>query len=151
MSSLNAIEEVELAEELIAIHPWAEQARFARSGGEAMTIAVRIARAATGRERIAFCGYHGWSDWYLAANLGPGESQATGRDRDRVNDSSPGVDSLRAHLLPGLEPAGVPRGLAGTALPFNYNRLDELSDWLTRQGHEIAAVVMEPTRSDLRS
>ncbi len=147
MSSLNAIEEVELAEELIAIHPWAEQARFARSGGEAMSIAVRIARAATGRERIAFCGYHGWSDWYLAANLGPGEPQATGRGRDSVNDSSPGVDSLRAHLLPGLEPAGVPRGLAGTALPFNYNRLDELSDWLTRQGHQIAAVVMEPTRS----
>lgn len=142
MSSLNAIEEVELAEELIAIHPWAEQARFARSGGEAMSIAVRIARAATGRERIAFCGYHGWSDWYLAANLGPGEPPAAGHDGDNASG-----DSLRAHLLPGLEPAGVPRGLAGTALPFNYNRLDELSDRLTRQGHEIAAVVMEPTRS----
>lgn len=142
MSSLNAIEEVELAEELIAIHPWAEQARFARSGGEAMSIAVRIARAATGRERIAFCGYHGWSDWYLAANLGPGQPDATLSRGDRSTG-----DPLRAHLLPGLEPAGVPSGLAGTALPFNYNRLDELSDWLARQGNEIAAVVMEPTRS----
>jgi len=131
MSTLNAAEEVELAELLIELHPWAEQARFARSGGESMAVAVRIARAATGRDKIAFCGYHGWSDWYLAANVNPAGAG----------------DSLQGHLLPGLAPAGVPRGLAGTALPFTYNRLDELEQLVARHGSELAAVVMEPTRS----
>jgi len=131
MSSLNAAEEVELAELLIALHPWAEQARFARSGGEAMAIAVRVARAATHRDKIAFCGYHGWSDWYLAANLHPADA----------------VDGLQGHLLPGLDPAGVPLGLTGTALPFTYNCLDELQQHVAHHGREIAAVVMEPTRS----
>lgn len=133
MSSLGAAEEVELAELLIELHPWADQARFARAGGEAMAIAVRIARAATGRDRIAFCGYHGWSDWYLAANHGEDAGQTD--------------DRLKPHLLPGLDPTGVPRGLAGTALPFTYNRLEELRRWLQRYPGEIAAVVMEPTRS----
>ena len=131
MSTLNAAEEVELAELLIELHPWAEQVRYARSGGESMAVAVRIARAATGRDKIAFCGYHGWSDWYLAANV----------------TSAGDEDSLRGHLLPGLAPAGVPRGLAGTALPFGYNRLDELREIVARHGNELAAVVMEPTRS----
>ena len=126
MATLNCPEEVELAELLVEIHPWAERVRFARGGGEAMAIAVRIARAATGCDKIAFCGYHGWHDWYLAANLGS--------------------DSLDGHLLPGLEPAGVPRGLAGTALPFHYNRLDELAVILDAHAGEIAAIVMEPIR-----
>ncbi len=131
MSSLNVAEEVELAELLIELHPWAEQARFARSGGESMAVAVRIARASTGRDTVAFCGYHGWSDWYLAANLNPaGEG-----------------DGLQGHLLPGLAPTGVPRGLAGTALPFTYNRLHELEQLVAQHGSELAAVVMEPTRS----
>ena len=110
MSSLNSAEEVELADLLVELHPWAEQTRFARSGGESMAIAVRIARASTGRDKIAFCGYHGWSDWYLAANLNPAGA----------------ADNLQSHLLPGLAPAGVPRGLAGTVLPFTYNRLDRI-------------------------
>lgn len=131
MSSLNAAEEVELADLLIEIHPWAEQARFARSGGESMAIAARIARASTKRDKIAFCGYHGWSDWYLAANLNPDGAS----------------DDLHGHLLPGLAPTGVPRGLAGTALPFTYNRLEELEQIVARHGNELAAVVMEPTRS----
>lgn len=129
MSTLNAAEEVELAELLLELHPWAEQARFARCGGESMSIAVRIARAATGRDRIAFCGYHGWSDWYLAANLNAGD------------------DSLRGHLLPGLAPAGVPKGLAGTALPFAYNQIHELERIVATHGRDLAAIVMEPTRS----
>ena len=131
MSTLNAAEEVELAELLIELHPWAEQVRYARSGGESMAVAVRIARAATGRDKLAFCGYHGWSDWYLAANV-----HADGA-----------TDELRGHLLPGLAPNGVPRGLAGTAMPFTYNRLNELEQIVARHGSELAAVVMEPTRS----
>jgi glutamate-1-semialdehyde 2,1-aminomutase len=127
-STLNAPEEVELAELLCQLHPWADMVRFARSGGEAMAIAVRIARAHTGRDRVAFCGYHGWHDWYLAANLA--EERA-----------------LDGHLLPGLEPAGVPRGLLGTALPFRYNHLDELEGIVSKHQGELAAIVMEPIRN----
>jgi glutamate-1-semialdehyde aminotransferase len=127
MCTLNCPEEVELAETLLHLHPWAEMVRYARGGGEAMAIAVRIARAHTGRERIAFCGYHGWHDWYLAANLAD--------DRN-----------LDGHLLPGLAPRGVPRALAGTALPFRYNSLGDLEEIVRKHGKEIAAVVMEPVR-----
>ena len=70
LSTLNAPEEVLLAERLIEINPWAGMVRFARSGGEANSIAIRIARAASGRDGVAVCGYHGWHDWYLSANLG---------------------------------------------------------------------------------
>ena len=56
MASLNSYEEVMLAEKLIALHPWADMARFARTGGEACAIAARIARAASGKDKIAFCG-----------------------------------------------------------------------------------------------
>lgn len=130
MCTLNAPEEVELAELLCELHPWAERVRYARTGGEAMAVAVRIARAATGRDVVAFCGYHGWHDWYLAANLAR-------------------EGSLDGHLLPGLEPAGVPRGLTGTALPFRYNDIAELERIVDRMDGDIAAIVMEPTRSEL--
>ncbi|MEB3325061.1 MAG: aminotransferase class III-fold pyridoxal phosphate-dependent enzyme [Cyanobacteriota bacterium] len=126
MSTLNCPEEVWLAERLVQLHPWAEMARFARSGGEANAIAIRIARAATGRETVAICGYHGWHDWYLATNL--------------QNDSG-----LAEHLLPGLEPNGVPRSLAGTVQPFSFNRLDQLES--IAASHELAAVKMEVQRS----
>ena len=69
MTTLNTYEEVELAEKLIDLHKWAEQVRFARTGGEACSIAIRLARAATGKDKILFCGYHGWHDWYLSANI----------------------------------------------------------------------------------
>ncbi len=121
-------QEVELAEQLLGLHPWAGKVRYARGGGEAMMMSVRIARAATGRSGIAFCGYHGWHDWYLAANLG-----ATG--------------ALDGHLLPGLEPKGVPRELQGTSVPFRYNDLASLDQALQRLGSNLAAVVMEPMRS----
>jgi glutamate-1-semialdehyde 2,1-aminomutase len=126
MSTLNCPEEVWLAERLVDLHPWAEMARFARSGGEANAIAIRIARAATGRDTVAICGYHGWHDWYLATNL--------------KNDSG-----LEEHLLPGLEPNGVPQGLAGTVKPFSFNRLDQLER--IASNHDLAAVKMEVQRS----
>lgn len=127
MSSLNCPEEIELAQLLIELHPWAQCVRYARSGGEALAIAVRLARATTRRDVIAFCGYHGWSDWYLAANL-------------------TASDALDTQLLPGLNARGVPRGLQGTALPFHFNQLDELQAIVHEHGHNLAAVVMEPTR-----
>jgi len=127
ISTLNCPEEVALADVLCKLHPWAEMARFARCGGEAMAVAVRIARSATGRSRVAFCGYHGWHDWYLAANL-----------------SEP--DALGAHLIAGLAPDGVPQQLAGTAVPFHYNRADELTAIVDGPGEPLAAIVMEPIR-----
>ena len=127
MCTLNCPEEVELAEKLIRLHPWAEQVRYARCGGEAMAIAVRIARAHTKKDSVAFCGYHGWHDWYLAANL--------------ADDKS-----LDGHLLPGLAPAGVPRGLKGTSMPFQYNHMDELAAIAEQQEGNLAAIVMEPIR-----
>lgn len=127
MSTLNPPEEVVLAERLFALHPWARQARFARTGGEIAAAAVRIARATTGRSRIAICGYHGWHDWYLAANLGE-------------------EDALDGHLLPGLEPDGVPRELRGTALTFAYNDRTAFEALVAQHGGSLAAVVMEPCR-----
>lgn len=127
MSTLNAPEEVELADRLCELHPWADMVRYTRSGGEAMAVAVRIARAHTCRDRVAFCGYHGWHDWYLAANLAE-------------------ECALDGHLLPGLDPAGVVRNLAGTALPFRYNRLDELETIAAGHRGALAAIVMEPLR-----
>jgi glutamate-1-semialdehyde 2,1-aminomutase len=126
MSTLNCPEEVYLAEKLIELHPWADMVRFARSGGEANAIAIRIARAATGKDKVAICGYHGWHDWYLAANLG-----------DEKN--------LAGHLLPGLEPNGVPAGLRGSVLPFNYNRIDELENLLSN--HDVGVIKMEVSRN----
>ena len=126
-STLNCPEEVELAELMCKIHPWADMVRYTRSGGEAVSLAIRIARAATGRDKVAFSGYHGWCDWYLAANLG-------------------GDDALDGQLMPGLEPAGVPRGLKGTALPFYYNKLEELERIVSEHGNELAAIIMEPER-----
>src|SRR5262245_37096354 len=104
MYSINHELEVELAEELCNTIPCAEMVRYAKCGGEACAIAVRIARGATGRDKVLFCGYHGWQDWYLAANLA---AEA----------------NLNAHLFPGIEPIGVPAALAGTALPFPYGNL----------------------------
>ena len=66
MSSLNSVHEITLAEKLIELHKWPEMARFTRSGGEANSLAIRIARAYTGKKDIAVCGYHGWHDWYLS-------------------------------------------------------------------------------------
>ena len=126
MSTLNCPEEVFLAEKLVELHPWAAMVRFARSGGEANAIAIRIARAASGKDKVAFCGYHGWHDWYLSANLG----------------DEKGLDG---HLLPGLEPNGVPRNLRGSVLPFSYNNFAELEALVS--AHDIGVIKMEVARS----
>lgn len=128
MSTLNCPEDVYLAEKLVELHPWSDMVRFARTGGEANAIAIRIARAATGRDKVAFCGYHGWHDWYLSANLTE-------------------TDNLMNHLLPGLEPRGVPTELKNTAYPFKYNQFDELEALINQ--HEIGVIKMEVTRNEL--
>ncbi|HJP33111.1 MAG TPA: aminotransferase class III-fold pyridoxal phosphate-dependent enzyme [Candidatus Latescibacteria bacterium] len=120
---------VELAELLVRLVPSAEMVRYAKGGGEACTVAVRIARGVTGRDKVLFSGYHGWHDWYLAANLGE--------------------ERLAGHLFNGIDPIGVPQGLEGTAMPFEYGDLDQLEDLLRANDSEVAAIIMEPMRTEL--
>ena len=126
MSTLNCPEEVYLAEKLIEINPWADMVRFARSGGEANSIAIRIARAASGKDNVAICGYHGWHDWYLSANHNQG-------------------DDLSSHLLSGLNPNGVPKNLKNTVYPFNYNNFEELLSIVNT--NNIGVIKMEVVRN----
>lgn len=126
MTTLNCPEEVYLAEKLVEINPWADMVRFARSGGEANAIAIRIARAASGKDKVAICGYHGWHDWYLSTNIGDDEG-------------------LDAHLLPGLSPNGVPKNLKGTTLPFMYNDFEGLKKLV--ETNEIGVIKMEVSRN----
>mgnify|MGYP001158503533 CR=1 FL=1 len=127
MSTLNCPEEVSLAEKLIEINPWADMVRFARSGGEANAVAIRIARAASGKDKIAICGYHGWHDWYLS-----------------VNHNTEG-DNLNEHLLPGLDPNGVPKDLKNTVFPFEYNNYEQLLRIVDE--HDIGVIKMEVIRN----
>ena len=127
MSSLNSPEEVHLAEELLEINEWADMVRFARTGGEANAIAIRIARAASSKSKVAICGYHGWHDWYLSANL---QSQ----------------DNLGNHHLKGFYTAGVPKELEGTTLAFRYNHIEELEKIINE--HDIGVIKMEVMRNE---
>lgn len=129
MCTLNAPEEVELAELLLELHPWADMVRYAKAGGEAMAMAARIVRAHTKKDIVLVCGYHGWHDWYLAANLIKG-------------------DPLGAVHLQGLEPVGVPHDLAGSNLIFHYNDLGHFKELVEQYRGQLAAVIMEPIRND---
>ncbi len=126
LTTLNCPEEVYLAEKLLSMHPWAGKVKFAITGGEANAIAIRIARSASGRENIAFCGYHGWHDWYLAANL---------KDEN----------SLDKHLMPGLNPLGVPSNLRNISFGFQYNDISQLKKLVNQKN--IGVIIMEVSRS----
>jgi len=126
LSTLSCPEEVYLAEKLIEINPWADMVRFARTGGEANAVAIRIARAASAKDKVAICGYHGWHDWYLSANHN-------------------GEDDLSNHLLPGLNPNGVPKSLKDTVYPFHYNNYDELLRLV--ENNDIGVIKMEVVRN----
>lgn len=125
-STFNCPEEVYLAEKLVDLHPWSNMVRLTRTGGEACTIAIRIARAVSGKDKVAFCGYHGWHDWYLAANLSD-------------------LKNLEGHLLQGLEPNGVPKELKGTSVPFYYNDFKSLKKIVDND--DIGVIIMEVTRN----
>ncbi|WP_420187046.1 aminotransferase class III-fold pyridoxal phosphate-dependent enzyme [Bacteroides pyogenes] len=127
LTTLNCPEEVYLAENLLQMNPWAGGVRYTRGGGEANSMCVRIARAFSGKDKVAICGYHGWHDWYVSVNLG--ES-----------------DALAGHLLPGIPTGGVPKGLRGTAIPFHYNDYEELLG-IVDTNPDLAAVKMEVCRN----
>jgi glutamate-1-semialdehyde aminotransferase len=128
--TLNSSLEIELAEELIATIPSAEMVRYTKGGGEACAVAARIARGATGRDVILFCGYHGWHDWYQAANFGV----------DPASGEYP---------FAGIEPIGVPHALKDTVIPFAYGDSAMLNRLLAEHRGEVAAIMMEPARSEL--
>ncbi len=128
MCTLNSPEEVALAKLLLGLHPWAEMVRYTRTGGEAMAVAVRIARAYSRKDTVLFCGYHGWHDWYLSANLSSDKA-------------------LDGQLLPGLAPQGVCRQLKGTAFPFRYNDTEGFLKLFSRYKNKTGAIIIESIRN----
>jgi glutamate-1-semialdehyde 2,1-aminomutase len=130
MSTLNCSEDVDLAKILIDLHPWAGGVKFCRTGGESMSIAVRIARAHTGKDKILFCGYHGWHDWYLASNIKSNKN-------------------LNYHLLPGISPKGIPKNLRDSVIPFKFNDYNDLEKIVKKNAKKCAAIIIEPAREKI--
>ena len=128
MSTLNCPEEVYLAEKLLKLHRWADKVRFTRSGGEANAVAIRIARAYCTNHKVAVCGYHGWHDWYLAANL---------ENKSNLNN----------HLLNNLKPHGVPKSLKNTIFSFKYNDFENLRNIINK--NKIGIIKMEVVRDEM--
>ena len=128
MCTLNAVEEVDLAKKLLNIHKWSGMAKFCKSGGEACMVAIRIARAFTKKNNIAFCGYHGWHDWYLATNMSNSKN-------------------LDKQLLPGLKTKGVSNTFKNSIKPFMYNNIDSLKNLFKKKNNNIGIIIMEKIRS----
>ena len=126
LTTLNSLDEIKLAENLVKIHKWAKMAKFCKSGGEACLVAIRLARSISKKQNIAFCGYHGWHDWYLSANL----------------ENNKNLDS---QLLPGLKTLGVNKSYANSMFPFFYNDIDSLKKLLVKK-NDIGIIIMEPMR-----
>ena len=125
MSTLNSFHEVELAKKLKKIHPWADSVKFARTGGEANAIAVRIARASSNTDKIAICGYHGWHDWDLALN-----------NKNKKEFST--------HHIKGIpDRNGVPSVLSKLIFAFNYNDIDHLKYLIEKKNIKIVKMEVE--------
>ena len=130
MTTLNPTEEIDLAKKLIKIHKWSDMAKFCKSGGEACLVAIRLARSFAKNQNIAFCGYHGWHDWYLAANF-----------------QSP--KNLDKQLLTGLKTKGVSKSFSNSIKPFFYNDIKSLEKLFKKKKHGIGIIIMEPMRAIL--
>ena len=126
MTSLNSPEEVYLSKEILKHHKWASMSKFTRGGGEANVVAIRIARSNTKKKNVAFCGYHGWHDWYLSANI----------------NSKKNLDQ---HLMSGLNYDGIPENLKNTSFPFPYNNFEYLSKLIEEKN--IGIIKMEVMRN----
>lgn len=129
MSTLNSYQEVILSKKLLSLHSWADSCFFAKTGGEANAIAIRIARSFIKKNQVAICGYHGWQDWYLSANL---------KNKNNLN---------QIHLS-GLGSAGIPNELSGLTLPFKYNDINSFKN-LIKKNPNIGIVFMEVQRNEL--
>ena len=126
MTSLNNSDEVRLARILVKLHPWSSQVRFFRGGGEANAAAIRVARASSTKKNIAFCGYHGWHDWYLSSNY-----------NNKKN--------LDTHLMSNLKSYGVPEELKNSSFPFFYNDFQGLKKIIKEK--KIGIIIMEVRRN----
>ena len=126
LTTLNCPEEVLLAKQIIQHHPWSSMAKFTRGGGEANALAIRIARANTKKKNVAFCGYHGWHDWYLSSNIGSKKN-------------------LDQHLMSGLNYEGIPENLKDTSFPFPYNDFEYLLELIRKKN--IGIIKMEVMRN----
>ena len=102
-------------------------ARFTRTGGEANSVAIRIARAYSNKDNIAICGYHGWHDWYLSSNLQNSEN-------------------LNKHLMSNLKIKGVPKKLRNTVFSFEYNNFEQIKKIVETKN--IGTIKMEVERND---
>ncbi len=121
-TTLNSLDEYILARKILKYDKFANKVKFAKAGGEAMSMAIRIARAKNKNSKIAFSGYHGWQDWYIAANL---------KNKKNLNN----------HLLKDLVPLGIPKELSGTVLPFEFNNFEQIKN-LTNK-NKLSAIVIE--------
>lgn len=127
-STLNSTLEYECANLIIKTHPWSDMARFTKSGGEAMSVAIRIARSYKKKDKILFCGYHGWYDWYISANL---------KNSNKLNQ----------HLLPGVSASGIPKSLRDMSEPFEFNDTDDFKSKFLKNLKKLSCVVLEPART----
>lgn len=126
MSTLNCPEEIKLADIITKHHSWSSMVKFTRGGGEANAVAIRIARSNTNKKNVAFCGYHGWHDWYLSANI----------------NSKKNLDQ---HLMSGLNYDGLPDNLKNTSFPFPYNDFEYLYNLIQKK--KIGIIKMEVMRN----
>ena len=126
-STLNCYEDVDLAEYFLKFNQWADMVKFTRSGGEALAVSVRLARAYSGKDKILICGYHGWHDWYLSSNL---------KSKKSLND----------FLIPNMDVKGVPNFLQGSSQTFKFNDIDDFKKKLKNKN--IGGVIMEVERNE---
>ncbi len=115
--------EMEVTEAMCAMVPGLEQVRFMKTGNEVNTAAIRLARAKTGRSKIAICGYHGFDDWF---GCGTGKAPT----------SFPRDDN------------GVPTELDDLVIRLPYADTDYAREVFAKHGHELAAVITVPYNWD---
>ena len=127
-TTLNCLEEFLLAKELLKHDKFAHQVKFAKGGGEAMAIAIRIARSNTRKYKVVFSGYHGWHDWYLSANLS-------------------NKKNLNNHLLKNVKPIGIPKNLKNSTIPLKFNDYESLKKIFIKDNNA-GILVIEGARND---
>ncbi len=126
ISTLNSYLDLILAKELLKIDKWADKVRFAKTGGEILAIAIRLARTYSKKDNVAFCGYHGWHDWYLSSNL-----------QNKKN--------LNSNLMTNLSYEGIPSNLKNTSFPFKWNDIKSFKSTVSK--NNIGTVIMEVERN----
>jgi len=124
-STLNSREDLDLAKKIIDIHPWFDAVRFGRGGADTNSIAIRLARSFTKKNKIAICGYHGWHDWYLSANY-----------------KSKSLDNF---LFRNVAIQGVPTDQKNQSFVFEFNNLN--SFYKLMKNNKFCAVIMEVERN----